>query len=163
MQPGTPPTTLTPPGCIAGTWDCEDWGNDFIDRGGLIASLWRNVGALQHYGVAGGYDGVNFGPNDDVTYAQTIAFITRAMVAKGYWDWQPGGPTPPAGVPAGHDRDLRTFLYYVGATPDLPPGEGWNDGATRGWFALALWSALDSYWGIDGLLPDGAPAGGYVP
>jgi hypothetical protein len=161
--PGTPPTTLTQPGCIAGTWDCEDWGNDFIDRGGLIASLWRNVGALQHYGVAGGYDGVNFGPNDDVTYAQTIAFITRAMVAKGYWDWQPGGPTPPAGVPAGHDRDLRTFLYYVGATPDLPPGEGWNDGATRGWFALALWSALDSYWGIDGLLPDGAPAGGYVP
>ncbi|MFN8537282.1 MAG: fibronectin type III domain-containing protein [Thermomicrobiales bacterium] len=162
-DPAAAPTNGTlASGCVAGSWDCEDWGTDFVDRGGLVASLWRNVGALQHYGVASGYDGIHFGPNSDVTYAQTIAFITRAMVAKGYWRWQPSGPTPPAGVPSGHNRDVRTFLYYVGSLPDLPVGKGWNDGATRGWFARALWAALDSYWGVDGTLPDGQPAGGFV-
>ncbi|MFN8516885.1 MAG: MBG domain-containing protein [Chloroflexia bacterium] len=162
--PGTPTNgTLTPPGCVAqGSWDCEEWGNDFADQGDLVDSLWRNVGTLQHYGVASGYDGVNFGPNDDVTYAQTIAFITRAMIAKGYWDWQPNGPTPPEGAPTGHDRDMRTFLFYVGSIPGLPEEASWNDGATRGWFARVLWAALDSYWGSDDLLPDGEPAGGYI-
>jgi hypothetical protein len=163
--PGTPTNgTLTPPGCVMpDSWDCEDWGNNFVDQDGLDGNLWRDVGTLQHYGVAGGYDGVHFGPNDPVTYAQTIAFITRAMVAKGYWQWQPAGPRPPDGVPPGHDRDVRTFLYYVGSQPALPQDAGWNDGATRGWFAEALWAALDSYWGTDDLLPDGRPAGGYVP
>lgn len=37
--------------------DGEDWGNQFSDRGGLIEGLWRNVGTLQHYRVAFGYDG----------------------------------------------------------------------------------------------------------
>ena len=33
--PGTPPTMLTPPGCVvANTWDCEVWGNNFTDRVG---------------------------------------------------------------------------------------------------------------------------------
>ncbi len=56
--PGTPTGgTLTPPDCLVpGSWDCEDWGNNFQDRNGLDANLWRNVGALQHYRVAFGYD-----------------------------------------------------------------------------------------------------------
>ena len=39
--PGTPTNgTLTPPGCtVAGSWDCEDWGTTFTDRGGVPASL----------------------------------------------------------------------------------------------------------------------------
>ncbi len=162
--PHIPPTTLQTPAClVVGSWDCEDWGNDFVDRDGLDANLWRNVGTLQHYLVAGGYDGVHFGPNDPVTHAQTIAFIARMMVTKGYWEWQPNAPLPYAGVPAGHDRDLRTFLFYTGGTPDLPAAKVWNDGATRGWFAQALWAALDAYWGVDGQLPDGDDAGGFVP
>src|SRR5688500_6512407 len=67
-------------------WDIEDWGNPFSDGGGINADLWRNVGTLAHYQVALGYDqntcaarGVAypcFGPNDPVTNAQTITFIT---------------------------------------------------------------------------------------
>jgi hypothetical protein len=156
--PDTPPTTLTPPAClVAGSWDCEDWGNAFTDRGGVDANLWRNAGTLQHYGVALGYGAEQcaargktapcFGPNDPVSYAQTIAFITRAMIAKGYWVAQPNAPLPNAGVPAAHQPDLRTFHHYTGGIPAPPPN--WDASATRGWFARALWAALDSYWSID--------------
>ncbi|MFN8541850.1 MAG: hypothetical protein U0232_30780 [Thermomicrobiales bacterium] len=56
---------------------------------------------------------------------------------------------------------IRTFAYYTGGID--PPGD-WNArGASRGWFAAALWSALDSYWGTDGNLLDGRPGGGFVP
>jgi hypothetical protein len=163
--PGDGPAghTIAPPSCfVAGSWDCEDWGNDFADRKGLDGNLWRNVGTLQHYGVANGYDGVNFGPNDEVTYAQTISFITRTMVKKGYWVNQPSAPQLFAGVPPGHDIDVRTFAYYAGG--EIPNGPGawnaaqWNSGATRGWFAQALWAALSSYWGYD--VPGN---GGFVP
>jgi probable HAF family extracellular repeat protein len=146
-----PGHTLSPPNCLVeGTWDCENWGNTFVDQSG-DPNLWRNVGTLQHYGVASGYDGVHFGPNDQVTYAQTIAFITRMMVTKGYWQWQPNAPLPYAGVPQGHLTDVRTFYYYTqayGGVPAAPTSEaGWSSGATRGWFAMALWAALDSYFG----------------
>jgi hypothetical protein len=54
--PGTPPMIVQPPACVAeGSWDCEDWGNSFTDQGGIVAALWRNAGALQHYQVAFGY------------------------------------------------------------------------------------------------------------
>ncbi|MFN8517341.1 MAG: S-layer homology domain-containing protein [Chloroflexia bacterium] len=165
--PGTPPTTLTPPNCVvAGSWDCEVWGTGFQDQGGLDPSLWRNVGTLQHYGVAFGYDGTAcddrgvsspcYGPTEAVSYAQTITFITRMMKAKGYWVAQPNAPLPYSGVPAPHAEDIRTFAYYTGGVPALP--DDWNAGATRGWFAQALWAALNDYWGTD------APGnGGYVP
>jgi hypothetical protein len=170
--PGVPPTTLVPPACIvAGSWDCEDWGTSFTDPGGIDPNLWRNAGTLQHYGVALGYSAADcaargrafpcYGPTDPVSYAQTIAFVTRAMVAKGYWLLQPGAPLPYAGVPGVLATEVRTFAFYcdgVGAVP-----ADWNGGATRGWFAQALWDALNSYWGIDGNMPDGRPAGGRVP
>jgi hypothetical protein len=156
--PGTPPTMLIPPAClVGGSWDCEDWGNNFSDRGGVDANLWRNAGTLQHYGVALGYGasvcaarGVAapcFGPNDAVSYAQTISFITRAMIAKGYWVAQPNAPLPYSGVPAAHQPDVRTFHFYTGGIP--APPSNWDAPATRGWFALALWAALDSYWSVD--------------
>ena len=34
----------------------------------------------------------------------------------------------------------------------------WKQPSTRAWFARALWTALNSYWGVDV-----AGAGGYVP
>ena len=50
MPPGA---TLAPPACLAaGTWDCEDWGNNFTDQSGVTPNLWRNVGTLQHYSVS---------------------------------------------------------------------------------------------------------------
>ncbi len=75
---------------MAGTWDCEDWGTGFTDRGGIDVHLWRNAGTLQHYGVALGYTRADcaargraypcYGPTDPVTYAQTVTFIARAMI-----------------------------------------------------------------------------------
>jgi hypothetical protein len=161
--PGTPTFGyVAPPACaVAGTWDCEDWGNSFTDQG-------------QHYQVAFGYTAADcqargrafpcYGPTDPVSHAQTIAFITRAMIVKGYWVAQPNAPLPYAGVPGVLATEVRTFHYYTGGVPDAPgSASGWNGGATRGWFARALWAALDSYWGVDGDLPDQRPAGGYVP
>jgi hypothetical protein len=173
---GTPTNgTLAPPAClVAGSWDCEDWGTRFTDPGGIDPNLWRNAGTLQHYQVAFGYTAQDcerrgrafpcYGPTDPVSHAQTIAFITRAMVAKGYWVMQPAAPLPYQGVPDVLATEVRTFHYYAGAIPDAPTtAAGWNGGANRGWFARALWAALDSYWGTDGELVDGRPAGGYVP
>jgi hypothetical protein len=156
VGPGTPPTTLEPPAClVAGMWDCEVWGNNFTDSGGIDANLWRNAGTLQHYGVALGYTAADcaargrafpcFGPTDPVTYAQTISFITRALVAKGIWQPQPGMSHPYSGVPAAHEADVRTFYHYTqasGGVPTLLGGQSWNTQATRGWFAQALAQAL---------------------
>jgi hypothetical protein len=171
----SPSVTIAPPAClIAGTWDCEAWHNDFTDQDGVDGNLWRDAGTLAHYGVANGYGasacaGMGkaspcFGPNDPVSYAQTISFITRAMIAKGYWQPQPGWPYPYAGVPGAHAADVATFYYYTAGIPAAPTtAAGWNGGATRGWFAQALWAALNSYWWNDGTLRGGLPAGGYVP
>ncbi len=166
--PGTPTNgTLTPPACLsAGTWDCEDWGSSFSDRNGLDANLWRNVGALQHYQVAFGYDGAAcaargvaspcYAPTAPVSYIETVVFITRAMIARGYWVAQPNAPQPYAGVPAIFAATVATYHSYTGGVP--APPINWNAGATRGWFARALWQALNTYWGTD--LPN---LGGYVP
>jgi hypothetical protein len=154
--PGTPPTMLTPPAClVAGSWDCEDWGNTFTDRQGLDANLWRNAGTLQHYNVARGYAAGDcaakgkafpcYGPTDPVTHAETITFITRAMVAKGYWTLQPATPQP--GVPTVFAAEFATYIHYTGGLPAAPAN--WNGQASRGWFAMALWQALNSYWGVD--------------
>lgn len=147
-----PGHTLAPPVCLmADTWDCEDWGNDFTDRGGLVASLWRSVGTLQHYEIARGYDDAAcaarhkrspcFGPNDPVTYAQAISLVVRMMQTKGYWVAQPGAPLPYSGVPGAHQEDVRTFAFYAGSIP-TPPAK-WSASATRGWIAMVLAAALD--------------------
>lgn len=143
-----PGHTLAPPDCaVAGSWDCEDWGNDFADRGGLVAGLWRDVGTLRHYGVAQGYDAATFGPNDPVTHAQAISLIARALVAAGIWDEQPGAPLPYPGVPTAHADDIRTFAFYTQARGGVPDADStwdavrWHTGATRGWVARALWVA----------------------
>jgi subtilisin-like proprotein convertase family protein len=174
--PDIPGLLLAPPACtIADTWDCELWPNTFTDQGGLDANLWRDVAALQHYGVAQGYAPADcaargkvapcFGPTDPVTYAETIVFITRAMIAKGYWVAQPAAPQPYAGVPAVLAQTVATYHFYTAGAGGVqaPPGD-WNAGATRGWFARALWQALDTYWGVDGILPGGGgTTGGYMP
>ncbi len=138
-------------------WDQEDWGNSFSDRGGLVEALWRNVGTLQHYQVALGYDGTAcaqrntaapcFGPTEPVTQAQTISFITRAMVKKGYWQQQANAANPFPDVPqsSGHVADLATFVHYVGAPPGATVGQNWpawSSPATRGWFAQTEWAVV---------------------
>ncbi len=133
-------------------WDGADFGNRFTDRERVDPDLWRNVGALEHYNVAHGYDDGTFHPTEAVVQAQTISFITRAMIAKGYWQAQPDDGALFANLPAlsGHRGDLATYVHYAALPPDTSAGAGWeswNRPATRGWFARALWQALDSYFG----------------
>ncbi len=141
--------------CRAMGWSAEDHSNPFVDQHGTLPELWRNVGTLAFYGVAFGYDATHFGPNDQVTEAQTISFLTRAMVKQGYWLQQPDNPALYPNVPAssGHRIDIATFVFYSGALPDAPDTAAswaaWTDPATRGWFARAEWQALNSYFSVD--------------
>ena len=129
-------------------WDAEDHGNRFPDRGAVDADLWRNVGTLAFYNVAKGYQDGKYRPTNPVLYAQVISFITRAMVAQGYWQPQPDNPGLYPNVPAssGHRQDLVTYYAYAGAVPGTTPTAnwvGWDQPSTRGWFAQALWQAFN--------------------
>ena len=67
---------------------------------------------------------------------------------------QPDNPALYPNVPAtsGHRTDLATYQANAGAVPGTDPFAawgGWAQPSTRGWFALAEWQALDSYWGVD--------------
>jgi hypothetical protein len=137
-------------------WDTEEHGNPFPDRQGVDDALWRNVGTLAHHGVAKGYSdgrgGTYYDPTGEVLHAQTISFITRAMIARGYWQAQPASPALYGGIlnDTGHEADVATFIHYTrafGGVPGYPEGgnfAAWDQPATRAWFAQALWVALDS-------------------
>ena len=72
---------------------------------------------------------------------------------------QPGAPQPYAGVPAVFAANVATFNFYTQGQGGIPaPPADWNAQAARGWFARALWAALDGYWGADQ-----AGRGGYMP
>ncbi len=136
-------------------WDAEDHGTRFPDQGAVDADLWRNVGTLAFYNVARGYQDGTYKPTNPVLQAQTISFITRAMVAQGYWAQETvDNPDlyPNITVASGHRWDVLTYYRNAGAIPGTDPTAswaGWDSPSTRGWFALAEWQALDSYWGDD--------------
>ncbi len=118
----------------------------------LIAAELRNASLIvanacdnQNNCVAYGYGDGRFGPTDTVTHAQVITFITRAFRLDPVQAWtpQPGEPQPYTGVPAVHDTDVRTFVFYAGSIPDAPTNAaGWNAPASRAWVAMALHRAL---------------------
>jgi hypothetical protein len=137
-------------------WADETWPNTFTDQTD-DAELMRRVGTLQHYGVAGGYNDCPaqgkvapcYGPLDPVLRAQAISFVTRAMVAKGYWVKQAIDPNLYGGVltGTGHEQDASTYWYYTrnkGGVPDYPEGGGFpvDEAAPRAWFARLLWIAI---------------------
>lgn len=126
----------------------------FNDFGGLVGELRSaplivaNRCAANGEGcVAQGYGDGRFGPADPVSYAQAISLIARACQideACG-WEPQPGEAIPYSGVPAVHERDIRTFHHYAGAIPDAPTtAEGWSAPAPRGWIARVVYAALRS-------------------
>ena len=96
-------------------WDAADFGNRFTDRAEVDADLWRNIGALAHYDVARGYADGTFHPTEAVIQAQTISFVARAMVAKGYWQAQADDDALFPNIPAssGHRGDLATYVHYA--------------------------------------------------
>ncbi len=136
-------------------WDMEDHATPFPDRGTVDDALWRNVGTLAYYGVAKGYGDGTYGPLNQVLNIQTIAFIARAMVARGYWRRQDDDPRLHPNIPAssGHRGDIATYIRYAGPIrgtgATTAAWEGWDLPATRGWFAFVQWQALDSYWRVD--------------
>ena len=138
-------------------WDSEDRGNRFPDRGSVDADLWRNVGTLAYYGVAKGYPDGTYKPTNTVLQAQVISFITRAMVAKGYWQQETADDPalyPNITAASGHRWDVLTYHKHAGAIPGTSPmatWSTWDRPSTRAWFALAEWQALSSYFGVDRL------------
>lgn len=134
--------------CRAMGWDKEDHGNPFTDRDGVDDDLWRNIGTLAYYGVAHGYGDGTFGTLDPVLNAQTISFITRAMVVAGYWQQQPTDPQIYGGVlnGTGHEQDTTTYVHYVGPVPDTASSsESWSaydHASSRAWFTRAQWPAF---------------------
>jgi hypothetical protein len=128
--------------------------------------LWNRVAELANRNIARGYTDAPtcapastpcYAPRDFVLHAQVLSFIARAMEDKGYWAAQPADPALYGGVltGTGHEQDVATYLFYTqgqGGVPDYPAAGGfpaWDQPATRGWFARALWAALDSYWSVD--------------
>lgn len=133
-------------------WEGEEHGNPFSDRGAVDDELWRAVGTLAHYEVARGYGDGTYGTLDPVLQVQTVAFITRAMVRRGLWVWQPDDAALFPAIPAssGHRVDFATYVHYVGPPPDSDRSGDWvtwDTPATRGWFARALWQTLDGTFG----------------
>jgi endo-1,4-beta-xylanase len=141
-------------------WQGESHGNSFTDPPFLFdEELWRRVATLQHHGVVGGYTADScvaqgktppcYGPLDPVLKAQAISFVTRAMVAKGYWTQQPTDANLYGGalMGTGHEQDATTYWHYTrvrGGVPDHPEHGGFSVGeeARRGWFARLLWVAI---------------------
>ncbi len=154
--PGDPTVRAQMAALIARTvgWDAEDHQNAFPDRclpsGGCIDdALWRNVGTLQFYGVAKGFQDGTYNPFDNVLHAQTISFITRAMVKKGTWTQatvDDGTVYPNIPASSGHRLDFVTYVARVGPVPGTTTKtqnfDAWNTPSTREWFALALWQAI---------------------
>jgi len=138
--------------CRAMGWDQEQHDNPFTDRGPVDDALWRNVGTLAHHGVARGYGDNTYDPTGAVLNAQVVSFVTRAMVAQGYWQLQADVPAlyPNVPVDSGHRQDLATYVHYAGALPgtDAPNANwGWYaQPATRSWFAEVLWRSFDCYY-----------------
>jgi hypothetical protein len=136
-------------------WGGERPANPFTDRDGVDDELWQAVAILAAHGVARGYGDGTYGTTGPVLNVQVISFIARAMVDQGHWQAQPDDGTVYPDVPAasGHRQDLATYVHYAGAVrgADNPTGPfaGWDQPASRAWFAFALWQALDSHFSVD--------------
>jgi len=145
-------------------WGGENPANPFSDRNRVDDELWRAVAILAEHGVAKGYGDGTYGTTNPVLNVQVISFITRAMVEKDYWTFQPDDETLYPNVPAssGHRIDLATYVHYTGPIRGTASAtatfDDWDAQSSRAWFAFAFWRALGSYMGVD--LPG---RGGYIP
>jgi hypothetical protein len=104
--------------------------------------------------VAKGYPDGTYKPTNTVLHAQVISFITRAMVAKGYWQQETvddPGLYPNITFASGHRWDLLTYHKHAVLIPGASLAAAWANWdrpSTRAWFALAEWQALNSYFGV---------------
>jgi hypothetical protein len=137
-------------------WQNEEWWDyTFTDIGGLSYETQRHIRALAHYGVTRGYDAAGcaalgkthpcFVPEANISHIQTLAFISRANVAKGYWYWFPANSSLYPDVPSVHRQDVTAYVYNSGGAPDTTVFANWpwsTNATNRGWYARALWQSL---------------------
>ena len=134
-------------------WSGDGAENPFRDRSGVDDELWRAVGILAAHAVARGYGDGTYGTLGPVLGVQVVAFVSRAMVARGLWSAQPDTPALHPEIPAssGHREDLATFNHYAGTITGAGEQPGhfttWAKVAGRGWFVGILWQALNSQFG----------------
>ena len=147
-------------------------GNPFPDRCDpanpsdcIDDELWGYLASLSANGIAKGYTDAAtckaagttapcYLPRNPVLGVQVVSFITRAFVAKGYWVQETTDTGIYANVPAstGERLDLVTFVKNAGDLPGLPSGgafTGYDQAATRGFFARALFQAYSAYFGLN--------------
>lgn len=138
-------------------WEGEGHPSTFSDQGTVDNDLWAAVGTLAHYQVARGYGDNTYHPTDALLHVQAISVISRAMVARGYWSAttvDDGSIYPNVPAASGHRLDLLTFVHNAGAVPDRPTNGAaawgdWDTPASRGWFTLVLWQALNATFGVN--------------
>ncbi len=99
--------------------------------------------------VAQGYTATTFAPNNAVTYAQVMTFISRAFVQDANYGWTSPATVgqPYSGVPSVHDQDVRVYEQNAGRITGVPVPDteaGWNSPAPRDWVAFVLYQALQS-------------------
>lgn len=147
-------------------WELNNHGNRFPDQcdGGncIDRDLWRNVGALASYNVgpladyrvANGYEDGTYNPRGEVLVGQTILFISRAMVYKGYWTLQADNGAYFTNIAPANERQamdrrfLVTYAHYTQALGGIPGQasptvfSGHEQPASRSFFAVALYRAL---------------------
>jgi len=149
-------------------WGSENPANPFSDKCDPVNpancvddELWNAVGVLGAKNVAKGYADVPtcapanspcYAPRDNVLFAQTISFITRAMVQRGYWTQattDDGTVYPNIPQASGHRLDFVTYAQRVGPVPGTSSATqdftAWDQPSTRAWFAQALWQALQGH------------------
>ena len=126
------------------TWINEHGGNTFSDLSGVDPELQNDVKILADYGVAQGFGDGTFQPTGSVGQAQIVSLITRAMVAKGYWQYRADdGSFPEVPPSSGHRQDLVTFNYYTGgALSQFFSGSNYATPAERRFVARVVYEAV---------------------
>lgn len=121
-----------------------------LDPAGILANKCDAAGrcVAQGFAPTNCYGGLPcFYPFLEVTRAQAISLIARALVVSADYAWEPSpaATNPYTGVPAVHASDVATYVQNAGPIPDAPATSGgWNAPASRAWVAMALAQALQT-------------------
>lgn len=126
------------------SWEREDGSYAFSDQGLIDDALWDDIEVLANYGVARGFGDGTFQPMGNVAQAQVISLITRAMIAKGYWQLQADdGSFPQVPNGSGHRQDIVTFNFYTqGSLNSVFSGANYAADAERRFVAYIGWEAI---------------------
>lgn len=126
-----------------------DWINEqgtahFTDQGTVDSELWNDVDILADYDVARGFGDGTYQPTASIVQGQIISLVTRAMVAKGYWQYQNDDGTFPQIPPSsGHRVDVITFNFYTnGALASFFSGANYASPAERRFVARVAYEAV---------------------